>query len=302
MPLKIGIIGLGDIATKAYLPVMNKKDVEVHLFTRSKDKLSALSSAYRFQHVHGDLDSIIRSGIRAAFVHTPTSSHESIVRLLLQNDIHVYVDKPVTYHFGSTEKLVQLAEQKGLTLMAGFNRRYAPAYAGLKDLKDISMIVMQKNRKSLPGDVRTFVLDDFIHVVDTLLFLFPHPLIKIRASGKKVNGLLHHAVVEMSAADGSLAIGIMNRDSGTVEEKVEVFTPSGKWVVDNVTETTVLTDGQATRRASGDWESTLRKRGFEQVTDAFLERVTSNIPPHQLHGQILRTHEVCEDVVVSLQG
>lgn len=183
--LKIGIIGLGDIAHKAYLPVISRSKVAVHLFTRNEVTLSQVSELYRFNNLHQSLESLIDSGITGAFVHAPTSSHYTIIDQLLSHNIHVYVDKPITYDFESSKKLVQLAEKKQLILMAGFNRRYAPAYQKLKELKDPNMIIMQKNRKSLPGDVRNFVFDDFIHVIDTLLFLFPFTVEKLIVTGKK---------------------------------------------------------------------------------------------------------------------
>ncbi|MEX1239514.1 MAG: Gfo/Idh/MocA family oxidoreductase [Cyclobacteriaceae bacterium] len=298
--MKIGMIGLGDIATKAYLPVVNQKNLEVHLFTRNKNKRKEVAGRYRFPHSHESMESLIQSGIKAAFVHTSTASHFEIVEQLLQNNIHVYVDKPVTYDYESTRRLVAMAGKNGLILMGGFNRRFAPGYVQLSNLKDVNMIIMQKNRKSLPGDVRTFVFDDFIHVIDTLLFLFQHDIEKVTVTGRKTKALLNHVVVQFDSPVGATAIGIMNRDSGTVEESIEIFTPSEKWVVRNLTETTIYKNGDSTRQAADDWTSTLYKRGFDQVTDAFLQRVISRTSPDQLHREVLRTHEVCEEVVRQL--
>lgn len=43
--LKIGVIGLGDIAKKAYLPVFSGiSNVEFHLYTRNAEKLTEISS------------------------------------------------------------------------------------------------------------------------------------------------------------------------------------------------------------------------------------------------------------------
>ena len=98
MLLKIGVIGLGDIAQKAYLPILNKKELEVHLYTRDQIKLQNLGAQYRFNNLHDSLDSLISSGIQAAFVHTATASHDDIVTRLLNSNIHVFVDKPITYH------------------------------------------------------------------------------------------------------------------------------------------------------------------------------------------------------------
>lgn len=300
MSLKIGIIGLGDIATKAYLPVIGRKKLDVHLFTRNEDALREFAVQYRFGNMHQSLDSLINAGISAAFVHTATAAHFPIVEQLLENGIHVYVDKPVTYDFTSTEKLVSLARQKRLILMAGFNRRFAPAYARLKQLKEVNMIVMQKNRRSLPGDIRRFIFDDFIHVIDTLLFLLPQEAVNMTVGGKVMTQHLHHVVVQRHFADGTTAIGIMNRDSGTVEESLEVFTPTEKWVVRDVADSTVYCDGHATRQKTGDWESTLSKRGFEQITDHFLNAVSSRVSPAGLYHDVLQTHKMCEYVVEEL--
>lgn len=294
------MIGLGDIATKAYLPVVSRKNLEVHLFTRNETTRKHVADSYRFKHTHDNMQGLIKAGIKGAFVHTSTPSHFEIVHELLENNIHVYVDKPVTYDYDSTAKLIALADRKGLTLMVGFNRRHAPAYRNLRELPGTNMILMQKNRKSLPAAVRPFVFDDFIHVIDTLLFLFPLPLEKIIVSGKQTNKLLHHVTIQLNAIDGTTAIGIMNRDSGTVEEKLEVFAPGEKHVVNNVAETLILKDGHTTRLAVSDWESTLFKRGFEQITDDFLERIAKNLPTRQLHQEVLHTHEICEHVVQEL--
>jgi len=298
--LKIGIIGLGDIAQKAYLPVISKKNVEVHLFSRNEATLSQVSKLYRFEHVHQSLDSLIKSGIKGAFVHSSTSSHFSIVEQLLLNNIHVFVDKPLTYEFTSSEKLIILADKKNLILFVGFNRRYAPLYVQLKTLQEVNMIIMQKNRNRLPDDVRKFVFDDFIHVIDTLLFLFPYSIDKINVTGKKEGNMLYHVIVQFVAANGATAIGIMNRDSGTVEERLEVFSPASKNVVYNMSEFVVLQDKSETKFGSDDWAPTLYKRGFEQIVDEFLRNVEAGVPTKSIYEQNLLTHKICEDVVTKL--
>lgn len=300
--IKIGIIGLGDIAQKAYLPVMCKKNLEVHLCTRNDDTLQQVGAQYRFKNLHRNIDSLIDSGIKGAFVHSATASHYDIVAQLLNNNIHVYIDKPVTHDYASTEKLLELASKKNLILTVGFNRRFAPAYQSIRELINPSMIVMQKNRKSLPGDVRTFIFDDFIHVIDTLLYLFPYPVQKMLVSGLKKDGQLYHVVMQLLAADGATAIGIMNRDSGTTEEKLEVFTPERKQIVYNVSDVVVCEDRHERKLANNEWAPTLFKRGFEQIVDDFLLALLSGKEPQIKKLDILRTHKVCEEVVCELNN
>ena len=297
--LKIGIIGLGDIAQKAYLPIIGGMKVEAHLYTRNAETLRQLGEQYRIENRHNSLESLMNSGITGAFVHAPTAAHENLVEQLLSRNIHVYVDKPITYDYASSEKLVALAEKKKLLLTVGFNRRYAPAYQKLKELPNPNMIIMQKNRKALPGDVRTFIFDDFIHVIDTLLYLFPYPIEKLVVTGKKKEARLYQVVVQFTSPDGDTAIGIMNRDSGTVEERLEVFASSEKRVVYNFSDVVVYQDKNETRLGSNDWEATLHRRGFEQIVGAFLQALASNPPSLEYRGALL-THKICEQVVEKL--
>ena len=298
--LKIGIIGLGDIAQKAYLPVLSSKDLEIHLFTRNQERLAQIGKQYRINSLHPSLESILESGIKGAFVHTATESHESIIEQLLRHNIHVYVDKPITYDYASSRKLIALAESRGLNLMVGFNRRYAPAYRELKQVENLNMIILQKNRHSLPGDIRTFVFDDFIHVIDTMRYLFTLPLKEVLVRGMKRDGLLIHVVLQLIAENGSTAIGIMNRDSGTLEEKVEVFSTEEKKTVVNMTNLSTMR--QKTEISSGinDWESTLSKRGFESIIQDFLQALENGTKPQFSMQDALLTHEMCENVVNQL--
>ncbi len=298
--LKIGIIGLGDIAQKAYLPVLSSKDLEIHLFTRNQERLIRIGRQYRLSNLHYSLDSILESGIKGAFVHTASESHESIIEQLLMHNIHVYVDKPITYDFASSKRLLDLAASRGLNLMVGFNRRYAPAYRELKQVKDPNMVIIQKNRHSLPGDIRTFVFDDFIHVIDTLRYLFTLPLKEVLVRGMKSNGLLIHVVVQLIAENGSTAIGIMNRDSGTLEEKVEVFSSEEKKTVVNMTNLSTLRQKTEILSGISDWESTLSKRGFENIIQDFLQALENNTDSQFSIQDALLTHEMCENVVNQL--
>ena len=300
--VKIGVIGLGDIAGKAYLPVLSGHEgIEIHLLSRNKVVLAAAGNKYRFENLHHTLDSLIHSGIKAAFVHTATTAHYGIVKILLEHDIHVLVDKPVTLDYYSSKTLFDLAESRNLTLMAGFNRRYAPVYQKLKELPNPSMIIMQKNRHALPSEVRSFIFDDFIHVVDTLRYLFPYPVDQLLVNGMKKDNLLYQVTIQFLSDNGATAIGIMNRDSGTTEEKVEVFSSSEKRVVNNVSELFVHKGTNVSRIGSSDWESMLHKRGFEQMINDFLQALDSGTVPKISGKDALLTHEMCETIVGRLK-
>jgi virulence factor len=300
--LKLGIIGLGDIAKKAYLPVFSKlADVEFHLFTRNTNVLTEISTQYRFPHTHSSLTSLIECGIKGAFVHSSTESHEEIVRELLENGIHVYVDKPITYHLETTKELVELAERKGLILMTGFNRRFAPFYQAMTEIERPNMVILQKNRHSLPSDIRSFVYDDFIHVLDTVRYLLKGDVQETIVNGRVDNGMLYHVVVQFICKDMT-GIAIMNRDSGAVEERLEVMGTNEKRVVHDLDKLAIYRDQKEIAHSFNNWDSTLFKRGFEQIVEEFISAVGNGGFPSVTARDSLQTHEICELVVQQLEN
>lgn len=299
--IKIGIIGLGDIAAKAYLPVLSSKaGFEFHLCSRNEKRLQELGDQYRLPNLHPSLQSLISTGIQAAFVNAATEAHFEIVKQLLEANIAVFVDKPISMEYHQSKQLVELAEARNLLLMVGFNRRYAPVYQQLK-LEDPTLIIMQKNRKSLPDFTRRFVVEDFIHVVDTLRYLFPYPIENLIVNGIKKDTMLYQLVIQFVSHSGAIAIGIMNRDTATTEEKLEVMTATQKKTVYNVSDLISEENKNTIKLGTNDWESTLHKRGFEQMTDDFLQAVAENKPTQISARDALFTHEICERIVEKLE-
>ncbi|MQS37161.1 Gfo/Idh/MocA family protein [Streptomyces katsurahamanus] len=294
--MKVGCIGLGDIAQKAYLPVLGAlPGIELHLQTRTPATLARVADAHRIPagQLHTDLDSLLGAGLDAAFVHAPTSAHAEIVTALVEAGVATYVDKPLAYELADSERLVHLAETRGTSLAVGFNRRLAPPYAQCLE-HPRELILMQKNRVGLPEAPRTMVLDDFIHVVDTLRFLAPGTVEHTDVRARVVDGLIHHVVLTLSG-DGFTAIGAMNRMSGSTEEILEVSGQDAKRVVRDIAEV-VDHKGQPSVRRRGDWVPVARQRGIEQAVLTFLDAVREG---RTLSAQdALRTHELCERVVL----
>ncbi|WP_327701457.1 Gfo/Idh/MocA family oxidoreductase [Streptomyces decoyicus] len=293
--MKVGCIGLGDIAQKAYLPVLGTQPgLELHLHTRTPATLERVGAAHRLtgDRLHTDLDSLLATGLDAAFVHAATAAHPEIVTRLIEAGVPTYVDKPISYELAVSQRIVALAEERGVGLTVGFNRRFAPAYAQCREhARDL--IVMQKNRIGLPEDPRTLVLDDFIHVVDTLRFLAPGEIDHIDVRARIRDGLMQHVVLQLSG-DGFTALGIMNRLSGSAEERLEVSGQDTKREVVNLAEV-IDHKGQPTIRRRGDWVSVARQRGIEQAVLAFLDSVRAGEVLSA--ADALKTHELCERIV-----
>ncbi|QBJ89475.1 gfo/Idh/MocA family oxidoreductase [Streptomyces seoulensis] len=297
--MKVGCIGLGDIARKAYLPVLGTQPgIDLHLQTRTPATLTAVGDSLHLPagQRHETLDSLLDAGLDAAFVHAPTAVHPEIVTRLLEAGVPTYVDKPLAYELTDSQKLVELAERQDVPLFVGFNRRYAPGYAQLLE-HPRDLILLQKNRVGLPEEPRPMILDDFIHVVDTLRFLVPGPVDDVTVRARTEGGLLQHVVLQLSG-DGFTALGVMNRLSGSAEEILEVSGQDTKRQVINLAEV-IDHRGQPTVRRRGDWVPVSRQRGIEGAVLTFLDAVRAGEPLSARDA--LATHELCERVVRAAQ-
>ena len=297
--LRVGVVGLGDIAQKAYLPVLAARgDVNLTLMSRDPDRLARVGRQYGGRATVSRLDQLIEKGIDVAFVHASTLAHVELVDRLLCAGIHVFVDKPLAPNYQEARYLVDLADRRGLSLAVGFNRRFAPAYTALAELSR-SVVLIQKNRVGAPDAPRRLVFDDFIHVVDTLRFLMPpgEDHIDIRCS--VADGLLRTVTLGISAGSAT-GLGVMHRVSGSNEEVVEVLGDGHKHRVVNLAEVwkheSAEPEGvRMIRRA--DWTPVQTQRGFTAMCGAFLDAVLAGRAVSARDA--LRTHELCEDVVLA---
>jgi virulence factor len=295
MTLRIAMIGLGDIARKAYLPVLGPRaDLDLVFVTRSDQVLAEFGAAWRVDRLHAELDTALAEGLDGALVHAATAAHPQIVRRLLEAGVPTMVDKPLADNAADSEALVELAETRGVSLMVGFNRRFAPIYQDAAAL-DLPLVVMQKNRADQADDPRRVVFDDFIHVVDTLRFLAPGAG-EARVHGRVGGGLLEHVALSLSGG-GRDALGIMNRVSGSNEETLEV---SGAGAKRRIVDMAQVIDQSAQDHLArrGDWTPIGHQRGFEGLCEHFLAAVRDGRRLSALDA--LETHRLCETVVREL--
>src|SRR5947209_20366030 len=102
---RIGMVGLGAIAQKVYLPLLSqqKEWIFVGAYSPTTSKRTALTASYRIQDFSSLADLI--QACDAVFVHSSTSTHFAVVSELLNHGIAVYVDKPLAATISEAEIL-----------------------------------------------------------------------------------------------------------------------------------------------------------------------------------------------------
>lgn len=296
--LRVALIGLGDIATKAYLPVLAADPlIEPVFVTRDPARRQALRRAWRAPEAFSSVEEALAdaAGLDAAFVHAATEAHPAIALALIGAGIPTFVDKPLALSVAEARTVVEAARSARVSLAVCFNRRHAPAYAEVAQWSGLDTVVLTKNRLGLPDDPRLVVFDDYVHVVDTLRFLVaPEPdhvdVVARRGPGRTLGR------VAITVRQGSrLGVGIMDRDSGQTVEVLEAMAPHRARRVTDLVEVLDRGEGAAHHRQPDNWASVSAQRGFVAMIDTLLESVRNGEVLDG--GDALATHELCEVVL-----
>jgi virulence factor len=307
MKKKIAVIGLGSICQKAYMPILGaQKDLQLMLYNRSPEPLADTQKKYRIDYGTNNLDQLIDDQPQAAFVLTSSDSHFEIVKLLLQNDVDVFVEKPATMDIDETRILAELANEHERILMVGFNRRYAPLHIRAKTLwgeNPVSMGVFRKFRQN-PSfkDRRRQLYEDTIHQIDLLRFYCGEGDVESFVHESK-GGKLLSAAAAIRLASGGVGIIETNLQAGAWREYYSLYGHQKTVEIEAFSKLSV-TQGPEQKLwvepyASG-WQSTLAGRGFESQIKHFFDCVESREQPQTTAWDSVKTQELTEAIIDKL--
>ena len=270
--LNIGIVGVGAISQKAYLPVMRSiGNVKWYMCTRNQEVLNRESKLLGRCIPCNTIEELLQFPLDGVFIHVSTKAHFEVAKQFLEKGIPVYIDKPVAPSYEKTLELYQVAKKHDTFIMAGFNRRFAPKVEVLKSVEDKKRIIAEKNCTVVSQDTRTRVFDVFIHPLDTVYL----------------------------ENENETALVQFNETSGANLERIEVQSPSGTYSIRNLTDL-VITQGQDdVLDGFTSWDSTLYKRGFETIIHSFIIAVqTKSENPVSAKSSLL-SHVICERIVTA---
>lgn len=297
--MRIALIGLGDIAQKAYLPLLASDErVTPLLCTRNASVLGKLARQYRIPECFTEVDALLASRPDAVMIHAATAVHFALARQCLAAGIPTFVDKPLCFEYAEVETLANLALSKACPLFVGFNRRYLPALAAARS-QPLTEIHWQKHRHDLPGRPRAFLFDDFIHVLDSLCFYGGVPggdiHAVLRPSAQDPDMLVSASVAWQS---GQVAVsGSMNRSAGLTEERIDAYGDNLSLHIENCTRGTMARDKTLQTLAPGDWQPVLESRGFVAMLDHWYRQVELGRADGGLIESYLHGHRLAERLV-----
>lgn len=164
--------------------------------------------------------------VDAIVIAADTSAHFTIARFFLENNVHVFVEKPMTNTSSEGQELTSLAEDNNLKLQVGHIERFNPALLSARDrLTGVQFIECHRLApfKGRSADVNV-VLDLMIHDLDVILSLVDGAPSLVSAVGISVlTRSVDIANARIEFDTGAIANVTASRVSTSTQRKFRVF-------------------------------------------------------------------------------
>lgn len=157
-PLKIGLIGLGKIAVDQHIPSIRANT--------SLELVAGCSPRARPEGVkaYDDMDAMLAAHpeIEAIAICTPPQIRHEIAKAVIATGRHVFLEKPPAATLGEAEAIKTLAAAKGVSLLASWHSRFAPAveatrkWVSERPIKSITIHWKENVRQWHPGQAWIF--------------------------------------------------------------------------------------------------------------------------------------------------
>ncbi|HGY56898.1 MAG TPA: dehydrogenase [Caldithrix abyssi] len=250
--LKLGFIGAGNFAKAVLLPALQKLNAPLEMIS-SSNGLSANLAARKFKIARATSDraTILKDeSINAVFIVTRHNTHAALVAEALQNDKHVFVEKPLALTLDELKTVYKaLQNNPNRQLMVGFNRRFAPFVQELKniliDRSDPVSVLMTINAGNIPMDHWVHdpvmgggrIIGEACHFIDLARFLTGSAIRGVSAvttNGHSGNDE-DKTMILLTFSDGSQAAihYLANGNSRFPKERIEVFSSQRIFQIDN---------------------------------------------------------------------
>lgn len=228
----------------------------------------------------------LKGKVDAVSVVATTSMHYEIAKFFLENNTHVFLEKPMTVSSKEAAELCKLSKKNNLKLQVGHIERFNPALVSAREkLKKPLFIECHRLAPFNPrGADVSVILDLMIHDLDVILSLVDSPVKSVAAVGTPVvTKTLDIANARVEFESGAVANITASRVSENAQRKFRVFQKDqylsidfGQGEVQLITKTGEL-NGKSVPIDKEEW-SLEKGDALMLETQAFIESVISDTP------------------------
>lgn len=223
--LRVGVIGTGYLGKFHAEKYARMDDVDlVGIADINKSQAEKIAKKYSVKAYTSHKDILDR--VDAVSIVVPTPVHFKVSQDFLEHDVDVLIEKPMTTTLKEADKLIQLAEARGLIIQVGHLERFNPAVIALRDYVKKPMFI-ESHRLSTYKERATdvsVVLDLMIHDIDIISNFVRSKIKSIHAAGIPViSGHVDIANARLEFENGCVANVTASRISTRDERKIRLF-------------------------------------------------------------------------------
>ena len=223
--LRVGVVGAGYLGRFHAEKYARMDDVEL-VGVVDIDKFQAEDVAGKFNTKAYSHHQYLFGKVDAVSVVVPTPAHFSVAKDILENNIDVLIEKPMSETTEQADELIGFAKSRSLIIQVGHLERFNPAVVALQDIIKKPMFI-ESHRLSIYKDRCTdvsVVLDLMIHDIDIILNFVRSEIVGIHAAGVPViSGQVDIANARLEFKSGCIANVTSSRISTKNERKIRLF-------------------------------------------------------------------------------
>ena len=223
--LRVGVVGAGYLGRFHAEKYARMDDVEL-VGVVDIDKFQAEDVAGKFNTKAYSHHQYLFGKVDAVSVVVPTPAHFSVAKDILENNIDVLIEKPMSETTEQADELIGFAKSRNLIIQVGHLERFNPAVVALQDIIKKPMFI-ESHRLSIYKDRCTdvsVVLDLMIHDIDIILNFVRSEIVGIHAAGVPViSGQVDIANARLEFKSGCIANVTSSRISTKNERKIRLF-------------------------------------------------------------------------------
>ena len=310
--MKIGILGTGTIARKMAATVNAMDDVTLEAVgSRTYQKAKAFADEFSIPKACGSYEELAKdNSLDLIYIATPHSRHYEDSLLCLENGRNILAEKPFTANSVQAEKLLTLAEEKGLYAGEAIWTRYLPMRFKLDEIikngvigeitsltANLGYSIMHVERLIKPELAGGALLDLGVYTINFALMAFGSEITEIKSSCvKNEYGVDIHNTLIMNFEGGKTAILHSNMNSNTDNMGI-IYGDKGRIEFKNINNCegikVILNDGFVQ-----EYNTPPQITGFEYEVRSSLEAVADGRTEceEMPHSEILRVMKIMDEL------
>ena len=267
--IRIGMIGAGSYAKKFLLPNFKSNGAEFcSIATAAGLTARDVANQYGFAACISDAaDVIADEKANLIVIATRHDTHASYAQAALEQNKHVFVEKPLAMNDAELDGVLTAAEKSSGRLMLGFNRRFSPSAKQAKDFFGDAhsfplSIIYRVNAGRIPKD--SWIQDpiqgggrivgEVCHFIDLMQFLTGSYATRVYAEA--VTSRDHDiteddsVIITLKFADGSngTIAYLAEGDRSIPKERVEIYGGGKTCVLDDFRSVSMFSGGKQTTK------------------------------------------------------